>query len=457
MARNVNASFSGVVVSDVDPNALTRTRWLDESIADTALVHDLATGNNSPPVAIDHSGPGNGCVLGLPIANQMLFGYVSYGHLDDRAPWSIPYVHPVGETTLQVRLMFNLNFSFFNAWRVSIINTSWVEVATAPLERLGNSGTLEALIDGLTESTQYFVRVLSEEPADTLPFRGSWNLLSIVAGYFRKAPATKALIRRLTSDVEDSTELSTQTVSSATVIDYVDLDTAETQDGQAISGYHTTTLAHNQHALAEMVTGAPAGTNSSRTLAASATQSAFMDHSRLGSEFSSMPVIGRIPLFAYGLGIAPEDGGTTGDGADGFGGFDDTRNCPGWKATPSVGTAWRDLLLATCWIPYHVQSTLRVQILCYSPDGLLGSMTTTDAQVTVINANTGATVDTQAAGAAPTQLGSSKWYWWDITGMDFLQGGANQIEVAFSIAAPDAPKNDGSSMRIAGWSACLEG
>jgi len=451
MARNVNVSFSGVVVSDVDPNALTRTRWLDESVADTALVHDLITGENTPPATLDHSGPGNGCVLGIPVANQATPRYTLSGHLGNRILWAVPFMQPAGETTMGARVTFDVGFP--NDTFLEIMDTSWAVVASAPLIRLGVSGSFEATATGLTENTAYFARIASLETSPT-GYIGSYNLTGIAMGYFRKAPATRALIRRLTSDVEDSTELSTKTASSATVIDFVDLDTAETQDGQAISGYHTTTLAQNQHALAEMLTGAPAGTNSSRTLAASATQATHYDHGRLGSEWASMPLVRRIPLFAFGLGLAPYDGG---NGTDGAGGFSSNKKCPGWTAAASVGTSYRNLLSTTCWMPYHTQSTLRVQVLAYSPDGALGGLTTPDVQITVINANSGATVDTQAAGTTPTQMGSTNWYYWDVTGIDFVQAGANRIEAAFSIATPDAPKVNGGTLRIAGWSACLEG
>ena len=341
MARNVNASFSGVVVSDVDPNALTRTRWLDESIADTALVHDLMTGKNSPPATLDHSGPGNGCVLGIPIANHFPGYTVSGDQSTDTAAciWSVPHIQPVGETTITARVALS-DIESTATWDMSleIRNSSWTVVDEVPLVfgSLGSPTTATGTIEGLTPGTQYFYRLV----VSNVKWWGGGtgrgpSLDSVTLGWFRQAPPTRALLRRLTSDVEDSTELSTQTVSSATVIDYVDLDTAETQDGQAISGYHTTTLAQNQHGLAEMLTGSPAGTNASRTLAASATQGAFYDNIRLGSEFSAMPLAAHVPIFSYGLGALPEDGGT---GEDGSGGLTNGTNAPGWGTVTTSAT-----------------------------------------------------------------------------------------------------------------------
>jgi len=455
MARNVNASFSGVVVSDVDPNALTRTRWLDESVADTALVHDLITGENTPPATLDHSGPGNGCVLGIPVANQ-LPGYAISGDQStdtEACIWAIPRIQPPGESTLDVRVQLS-DIESTSTWDMTfeVRNASWAVVSIAALEfgTIGNPNVAQSTVDGLTPGTQYFYRII----VSNVKWWGGGtgrgpSLDAVTVGWFRQAPASRALLRRLTSDVEDSTELSTKTASSATVIDFVDLDTAETQDGQAISGYHTTTLAQNQHALAEMLTGAPAGTNSSRTLTASASQGAFYDHGRLGSEWASMPLAADIPVMAYGLGVVPEDGGT---GEDGSGGLTNGTNAPGW-GTVTTSATYRELVDVGGWFPYADNDKLRVQILATSPANTLGALGDL-IKAETFNGNTGASIDTDIG--TFTQIGSTNWWWADLAaGIDHAGAASNRIVISAAITS-GGPKADGSDLRIVGFSAFME-
>jgi hypothetical protein len=456
MARNVNATFSGVVVSDVDPNALTRTRWLDESVADTALVHDLVTGKNTPPTTLDHSGGGAGCVLGLPVANQVLSRFPAYNiqgdgdtsDTDAASIWAVPSKQPAGETTIQVRVSLNRTPPA-GEMTLEVRNTSWAVVASGAIVFPQQGGAVVGAgeVDGLTGGTQYYYRLVVDDISRWEG--GGVDLWSVTLGWFRQVASDRPLIRRLSSDVTDSTELSTKTASSATVIDFKDLDTAETQDGQAISGYHTTTLAQNQHALAEMLTGAPAGTNENRTLAASASQSTFYDHSRQGSEFSSMPLLAHFPLFACAFGVVPEDGGT---GEDGVGGFNAGTNAPGWKATGS--TSYQSLSDMDFWAPYADTNKMRFQVLATAPDNDLSNVTQ-DAQIDVFNGNTGASVGTVNAGFV--QLGSSKWWRAEFPAVAHVQGGANRARLSVRLdTGSKPPQTDGSELRIVGWAAWIE-
>lgn len=443
MARHVNAAFGGVNVLDVDPNALTRTRWLDETAGDTALVADLITGNNSPPVVLDHSGPGNGCLLGYPQANHMPRDYNIQGDGDtaDVDPcqlWGVLDAQPDGEGGCTLLVDLDGYTEGPQPLRFEVRSSSW---AVADNVVLGQSGDVwSARAQGLTPGNFYTYRLLCDDISTLARFR----IRSVRLGNFRQV-LNRPLMSRAPTDVDNSTELSSQTVSSATVVDVQDLDTAEVQtEALAISGYHATQIAQTQHALEEMLTGAPAGTNVDRVLTPHSTQSTWYDHGRLGSEFASMPLIGRIPLAAWGLGACPEDGGT---GEDGLGGWLLCKNAPGWATAASA--SYRQLFDWSGHMPQHRANRLQCLILAYSPDGsIVGGATVPTARVRTYD-NAGTLVDTVTQ-TTWTQLGSSKWYSCGLTGIDHAPG--VNTRVLLDIKCTTVAKVDGSSLRIAGVS-----
>ena len=132
MTRLVNSSFAGVSVFDIDPNSISRERLWKNAIADTALVHDLVTGDNTPPIALDHDATGRGCPLGVPILNQIFDNYPirhdpnsSLGQAEV-ALCSIFATQPPQETTIQCLLQqsrpFNRQaFVFFEVYTDAFI------------------------------------------------------------------------------------------------------------------------------------------------------------------------------------------------------------------------------------------------------------------------------------------------------------------------------------------------
>jgi len=447
MARHVNSSFGGVGVLDVDPNALTRTRWLDETAGDTALVADLVTGNNSPPVTLDHSGPGNGCLLGYPWANQLLRDYVIQGDgdtadVDACSLWQIGLVMPAGEGGLTLEAVLDGYTEGPQPIRLEVRTTSWTLADNVILAQDGDRWVARA--QGLTGGTTYVVRLVCDDISTHTG--GGFQIKSVILGNLRQAVG-RVLMARAPSDVGDSSELSTKTVSSATVIDVLDLDAAEvTTEALAISGYHTTQLAQTQNALIEMITGAPAGTNQTREIAPSSTQSAYHDHSRLGSEFATAPLISQIPIGSWSLGSAPEDGG---GGEDGLGGWLLGKNCPGWASSDTSN--FLPLFDWCGWLPHHTQGKCHLLILAYSPDGTIGAGTVPIIQGETFDGS-GSSVDTGTI-VAWVQLGSSKWFIASVDNLDFEQGDHNRIQL--SVKCTSAAKIDGSSLRIAGISVVL--
>lgn len=449
MARKVNSSPDGVSILDVDPNALSRERILDNAIGDTALVYDLVTGKNSPPATLDHSGPGNGCVLGLPMANQATDVYDVYvdeensSYNQDTSLWQFIGPQPAGETTISMVMDFDRFPNRGGQWpQFEVLTLAYAQVGIAPI--FGNNTA--ATVTGLTPGTVYVYRVTHR----LIQALGWVHAENFTLGFFR--PGSTNTIVRTPTDVRDSTELASQTVSSAVVLDHHDFDEAEQAEARAVSGYHATNLAHNQHALEEFITGAPAGTNQTRILTPSATQGAYYDHSRLGSEFSAMPLIQRFPVGGGSLGIAPVDGGTGEDGAGGWS-EDVMTGCPGWSNAASA--TYKPLIYHDSWMPRHAANNLRFFVLAYSPDGTLGSLTTL-GRLRVFNSISSAQIGSDATSATWTQIGSSKWFFWTVSGVDHLPEKSNSLYWDLKITA-GGPKTNGGSLRIAAWSANLEG
>ena len=445
MARHVNAAFGGVSVFDVDPNAPTRTRWLDESAGDTALVADLITGNNSPPVTLDHSGPGNGCVLGYPQANHMPRDYIIQGDGDTADAdacqlWAILDFQPDGEGGCTLVVDLEGYNEGPQPLRFEVRSTAWAVIDDVELVPIGGT-SWSARAQGLTPGSGFVYRLVCD---DISTHFGGFRIKSVRLGNFRQASG-RPLMSRAPTDVDNSTELASQTVSSATVIDVQDLDTAEVQtEALAISGYHATKIAQTQHALVEMLTGGPAGTNITRVLTPHSTQSTWYDHGRLGSEFASMPLIGRIPLAAWSLGACPEDGGV---GEDGLGGWLLCKNAPGWTAAASA--TYRQLFDWSGYMPQHRTNRLQCIILAYSADAsIVGESTIPTARVRTYD-SAGTLVDTITE-ATWSQLGSSKWYSCGVVGIDHSPG--DNCRVLLDINCPTLAKTDGSSLRIAGIS-----
>lgn len=439
MARHTHASFEGVEILDVDPNALTRTRWLDKSVGDTALVYDLLTGATGN---LDQGGGGDGCTLGIPLANQMLDFYTVTGDGDTAAAeavciWQLLALQPAGEDSITIELDWATYEPGTEPLVFEVRDSSWAVVDSVDL----SDNASRATISGLTERTLYTYRVVCSDVSRWNPTPGN-VLAGVSLGNFRIAPDGTPLMTRQPTDPTDSTELATKTVSSATVIDAHDFDTQEVQsNGMALSGYHVTQLAQTQSALIEMLSGAPVGTNESRTIAPSSTQGAFFDHSRLGSEFSSMPLVAAFPLGGWCLGASPEDGGT---GKDGVGGnATGTRNAPGWATTQSA--TLRPLYDACFWAPQDNTGRLKWYVLAYSPDGLLGSLTTSLSAEVYDNSNTSHSGPTSTS--TWTQLGTSKFYYASITGMSHAPAQLNRCTLHLAISAGGA-KSDGSSVRI---------
>lgn len=469
MARKVNSSFQGINVLDVDPNALTRTRIFENSAGDTALVHDMMTGDNSPPRTLDASGDGYGCRLGIPIANQHCFSYRAYtnsapGIEDDRevAVWSTVAKQPPGEITISCFLNIldgSVNPAFL--WRFEAIEVSTGTTTASAIISPANF----AVLTGLTPGTVYWYRVVAPSLHNQ---KDPVQINSVNLGFAHRQVNPYCLTIG-GSDVSNSTNFSTSLVSDGYVFDFHDFDEDEFADGYLISGYHVTKLNQNQNALQEFLTGAPAGGNVTRKIIPGASQSAYYDHAAVGTQYANMANFAHIPIAGFGLGCIPLGG----NGEDSKGGFKVATGCPDFRG-PYIDYFWY-IGGFTGHLPKYAANKMTVRAICYLRTSSPLSLGVA-CGVRVLD-STGTVVDTASKTAYTdwTRIGTSQFYVVEVTGIDHAPEEVNKVELGFWVVPLGTSTgggdgfpggggsytgtytwSDGGDMRVVGYSISLE-
>ena len=97
MARVRSTNPVGVTSRDVAPDSPIYARWLRAAVGDTALAHDLITGDNAT-TAVNHSGAPLGCPLRMPLAAQAINRDVSAASDGDYYILAVPVFIRGGET-----------------------------------------------------------------------------------------------------------------------------------------------------------------------------------------------------------------------------------------------------------------------------------------------------------------------------------------------------------------------
>lgn len=278
MARLRNSVFVGSSAYEVDIDQLTFTRVLKNAIADTNLVDDILTGDNSPPTdtLIDHRGDGRGCPLGAPLVN-LLFARApgeepvsAFADATTAYLFVVPFYLPRGETDVVVSIGTDATIEGAAA---HFFDDTWTEVATAGLTFFAGEEQQRAGV-ALDGGQMYILAVETRDVAGI----GGPNISSLFVG-FTRINRQGLLVAPVYNPGED---VRVPTFGVARLM--TSLDENQVGDGRAISSFQLTRLAANQNALEEFLTGAPAAGNSALTLVESgSTQpstSSFHDHSR---------------------------------------------------------------------------------------------------------------------------------------------------------------------------------
>lgn len=330
MAEKKNTSFQGVQVAEVEADGEILTSSYDDMVGDLAFVRDIITGDDSSNY-IRHDGAGRGARVGQPWVNQFWRairpsegGFVFQ---DDKPGYYLgmwPVFAPYGETRCDVRVM-TANTVKAPGVAAVVLNTSFVEQSRTNLEYVPSSGALKGTLT-LTENTLQIVCLLTISDGQSNP--GDYQIKSVsltpgrIAG--RLAPVAGSLTYRTDSDDGAKPfKVSTQTASSATVLNPVAIDTGQIAADRPIDAWSVAELAGTQNGLREYLTGMPVGWNLTHTLADSASRLAF--YRGAGEKSGSNWTAGRrfaMPIYCESFGNMKTDGLlSAGEDGDGVGPF----------------------------------------------------------------------------------------------------------------------------------------
>lgn len=284
MARLKNTTFRGATPFETDIDALTLGRTLKNACGDTALVYDRVTGENAEPSPVNHSGPGNGCVLGITPWNQYIgrsLNYVGSGTAKGGSPAEIlllahPFWVPRGETQMVVEL--EIGDGNVDAIRPTVRVTSTtgatrIEAAMVPVQ--DGSRVLFATLQGLTAGLNLiFVEVNMVGQSLSSLYLHRWT------GVFLRAREPRSVTRADAS----ATAVGVTTPTATQALAHTNFDDGWFSDGAAFDGFITSHLDRNLNALAEWGSGWPAGGNASYT---------HVDHDGAGAPDTTNPARSR--------------------------------------------------------------------------------------------------------------------------------------------------------------------
>lgn len=402
MARKKNATFQGATPFDVDVDALTLQRTIENAVGDTALVFDMLTGENGETNTVRHIGSGRGCPLGIPLWQQHInrsLNYTGVGSVKGGVPgdvWLVahPMFVPEGETEVRVRVYAEGPFDTLRP-HVLVTTTAGVKVSRPSLERIdGSVPCYEANVASLTSQTYLVFLCADTDDNSTQNIElVSWH------GYFpRRREGAVAPVRANTGTVVGVT-----TPGTTEGVAHVSFDAGLFSSGAAFDAYLTAFLNRNLNGLEEYGGGWPAGGNASYT---------HVDHDGAGVPDSSDPARSRFHACTRALYASEPEldfpwlaEGVGAYGSDGLPVID-----PG-ASTPTAG-----MLSWFAPFPLTASSTTYVRVPCITPDFqttssrlkfavlAAGDASPTNWQVTV---NAGGTIATANFGALFAADGSA--------------------------------------------------
>lgn len=266
MVRKKNVTFVGTTPFDVDVDALTLEHTIENAVGNTALVHDMLTGENGEANTVRHIGGGRGCPLGVPLWNQYIgrsLNYEGVGSTKGGKPGDLwlaahPFFWPEGETAFTVRVYASGAFEQLLPTVRVTSTTGTTLIGPVPLTRPNDEGPVhEARLPSPGVSGLYLVFV----EADTLG-ESTMNieLLSWHGVFDRRRLGRADPVRRTSGS-----QVQVATPGAADGVVHVNMQDTTFYPDSPIDGYMTTFLDRNLNGLEEFGSGWPAGGNASYT------------------------------------------------------------------------------------------------------------------------------------------------------------------------------------------------
>lgn len=328
MARHVNASFVGTRVADVDVDAPTFKRTVEDVVGDVALTHDKLNGTNGIDAGetVNHSGGERGCLLGLPMVNQLINADMlittptakdEHGGVGEHvvAPYIVRLMP--GETGFTVRLDVSdapAGLEDVGGAYVRVFSTAMVEEVVEVFQYVNGGSAMVARVRDLPSGFHLVFPIMRSD------------LVGSDLGILRSASIHHERKRRARPAPERVSNFGVWEPSATEGVVHRDFDTGFFGETQAIDGYVVTGLNRNMNGLDEYVSGWPCGGNVNFTQedhddvgapeAINPRRSRFHAHTRSGIEFAEEfypdePEIA-FPLFAATCGpfiFLPGSGG----------------------------------------------------------------------------------------------------------------------------------------------------
>jgi hypothetical protein len=413
MARLRSASPVGVPPRDTSPDTSIFRRWLATAAGDVALASDLATGANST-TPIDHSGAPLGCQLRMPLAAQHIgrsIDITSGGSNGDYYILAVPVFVRAGENSTY-RLVVDVSPFGADPVILEVRNTSWALVvnptpgqrtdADFVLASTGSSefGTRVSWTFDLPVGISYvlvkrFCRIVDDQ--GTLY---GWALDHARGG----AGSSNGIVLDGTT-AQGSPYGALASYAPANVLEFYDEEVAV--DGP-LSAWVTSRLNRKINALWEYVTGGSLPGNVARQI------SNTWDSNR--TTWTSEALL-EFPIACVAVGASSDIASPKAPAST---------SMPGWIRYPDKHNATAQSFCGTVvQLPNFRTSTsdLRVEVLMEAP-----------ANDTLVDWRFDGIVAGLAASAvvAPTQMGGSRWWRAQITGVPFNGGATNQLDVRIS-------------------------
>jgi hypothetical protein len=328
MALVKNATFQGASLYEVDPGSVTLTTTVKNVQGDAAAILERLT-DKTVADDIDHSGPGRGCVLGIPPVNQLVNkslelggtpGFKDGGFDDDRLqfPWFV-YVPP-GETDLVVEVTFGTGGVDLDLLAPSCRLSSPTSFTTLVADTLDATMTgIESSngVDGFTRCRTRFtgltaglalLMVSCAQTArnvvigDTLVSETT-SIRDVVVRFGRGPSA------RIDNVYSSTNNTPVQTPTASQALFFQQMDDALFVNGEALTGFHTSRLDANLNALAEFLTASPAFGNATYTHTESALLAPTRDRFRAFTRktFANEP-LPKIPVASHNFGGVKDTG-----------------------------------------------------------------------------------------------------------------------------------------------------
>lgn len=416
MARLRSASPVGVPPRDTSPDTSIFRRWLATAAGDVALASDLATGANST-TPIDHSGAPLGCPLRMPLAAQHIGRSIANVSGSDGNYYilAVPVFVRAGEAG-RYRLTVDVTPFGADSVTLEVRNTSWALTVNPTPGQLSDERFIGLTSEGLVQvgiswtfdlavGLQYLLvkRLMRSDDVGATLF--GWAL-----DHQRGSAGTSNGILVDGTAAQASPYGALASYAPANVLEFYDEEVVT--DGP-LSAWVTSRLNRKINALWEYVTGGTVPGNVARQIS----------NTWNGNRTTwSAEALLEFPITSIAVGASADIASPKTPSLTQLSGWIRYPDKHSTTASPFCGT----IVL----LPNFRTSTsdLRVEVLMEAP-GTPGNDDLSDWRFDAVGS-------AAATEVAPTQIGGSRWWRAQITGVPFTAAATNQLDVRVRHVGP---------------------